>query len=228
MNLGKLYGVGVGPGDPELMTLKAAKIIKECDIIAIPTENKEKCAAYKIAESVIENLDEKEILTINMPMTKDEEILKKRHNEGAEKITAELNKGRNVAFLTLGDPSIYSTYIYIHKLVLEKGYDCSIISGVPSFCAAAARLNTGLVEKSEELHIIPASYQIDDALHNMPGTKIFMKSGKKINEVSEKIKKYHHNAVMVENCGMENEKIYNDISEVKENASYYSLIIAKK
>ena len=224
---GTLYGVGVGPGDPELLTLKAVRIIQESDIIAIPSDNKKNCVAYKIASGAIPKLEDKEIMYISMPMTKDEESLKKSHENGADQIIEKLKKGKNVAFLTLGDPVIYSTYIYVHKIVLSKNYNAQIISGIPSFCAAAAKINEGLVEKSEQLHIVPASYQIDKALE-LPGTKVFMKSGKKIESVKEKIKTSNVKATMIENCGMENEKVYRDINEVKENASYYSLIIVKE
>ena len=74
---------------------------------------------------------------------------------------------------------MYSTYLYVHRWVLEDGYDARIVSGVTSFCAAAASLSEGLVENSEELHVIPASYQIEDALE-LSGTKVLMKAGKKI------------------------------------------------
>lgn len=73
---------------------------------------------------------------------------------------------------------MYSTYIYIHKRICDLGYDTEIVSGIASFCAVSARLNTGLVEKAEPLHVIPASYQIEDAM-KLPGTKVLMKAGKK-------------------------------------------------
>lgn len=225
--LGTLYGVGVGPGDPELLTLKAVRIIESSKIIAIPSSDKEKCVAYRIALGAIPELENKEILYISMPMTKDEALLEESHRLGAEKIIEKLKLGKNVAFLTLGDPTVYSTYLYVHKIVLRENYLAEIISGIPSFCAAAARINDGLVEKSEQLHIIPASYQIDQAL-NLPGTKVFMKSGKEIESVKEKIKNTDCSAVMIENCGMENERIYTDINDVKKDASYYSLIIVKE
>lgn len=224
---GKLYGVGVGPGDPELLTLKAVRIINECDVIAIPGLTKEKCVAYKIAKGAIDNIDEKEFIYIHMPMTKDKEILNKSHDEGAETIINELKKGKKVGFLTLGDPSVYSTYLYVHKRVLALGHDAEIISGITSFCAAAAKINKGLVEGREELHIIPASYQIDEAL-TMPGTKVLMKSGKKIEDVKNKIIDKNLKAVMIENCGMEGERIHHDVNCFPHDGSYYSLIIVKE
>ena len=225
--LGKLYGVGVGPGDPELLTLKSVRIIKESDIIAIPNTDKDKCAAYKIVKQIIKDIDDKEFLYIDMPMTKDEEKLKNSHDAGKNIIIENLKEGKNIAFLTLGDPVIYSTYIYIHKLIKEAGYETEIINGITSFCACAAKINEGLVEKSQELHIIPASYQIEESL-GFPGTKVLMKSGKKISDVKDKIKEKNLKAVMIENCGMENEKVYEDLDHIPEKISYYSLIIVKE
>ena len=139
-----------------------------------------------------------------------------------------LDSGRNVAFLTLGDPTVYATYIYIHKRVEKAGYDTEIISGITSFCAVAARLNIGLVEKAEPLHVIPASYQIEEAL-KLPGTKVLMKSGKKMKSVKETLKAMPDcQVMMIENCGMENEKIYRSADEIDENAGYYSLIIVRE
>lgn len=138
-----------------------------------------------------------------------------------------LSEGKQVAFLTLGDPTVYSTYLYIHKRVQEHGYEVEIISGITSFCAVAARLNMGLAEKAEMLHVIPASYQIKDALQ-LPGTKVLMKAGRKMKEVKEQLLHLGVQAVMIENCGMENEKIYRCAEEIPEEAGYYSLIIVKE
>lgn len=223
---GKLYGVGIGPGDPELITLKALRLIKEADVIAVPGNVPEETVAYKIVIGAYPELDKKDILPVHMPMTKDPELLEKSHREGAEKICALLDEGKNVVFLTLGDTTVYSTYLYVHKKVQQMGYDVEIVSGITSFCAVAARLNMGLVEKSEELHVIPASYQIEEAL-KLPGTKVLMKAGRKMKQVKEILKASGQQAVMIENCGMPGEKIYASTEEIPENAGYYSLIIIK-
>ncbi len=224
---GKLYGVGVGPGDPELLTIKAVRIIKEADILAVPGEQKEGSVAYQIAKQAISELDTKEIISIHMPMTKDEKRLEDSHKKGAEEIINYLEQGKTVAFLTLGDPTIYSTYIYLHKRIKESGYETEIISGIPSFCAVAAKLNQGLVEKNEQLHVIPSSYDIEDTIA-LSGTKVLMKSGKKISTVIEYLKTKDCQVSMVENCGMEDEKIYRSLDEIKDDAGYYSLIIVKE
>lgn len=223
---GKLYGVGVGPGDPELLTLKAVRVIREADVIAVPGETKESSVAYRIARKAVCEIEAKEGLAIHMPMTKDIARLEESHDRGAEEIIHHLKLGKTVAFLTLGDPTIYSTYLYIHKRVCRL-YEAEIVSGIPSFCAAAARLNQGLVEREEQLHIIPSSYEVRDAIA-LPGTKVLMKAGKRIGSVIECLKDVEGAASLVENCGMENEKIYRSVEEMKESAGYYSLIILKE
>lgn len=224
---GILYGVGVGPGDPGLLTLNAVKVITEAEIIAVPGEEKENSVAYQIAKQAVSGMDKKTVISIYMPMTKDRKRLEESHEAGAGILCEYLEEGKNVAFLTLGDPTIYSTYIYLHTRVLGRGYRAEIISGIPSFCAAAAKINQGLVEKNEMLHIIPSSYEIEDAL-KLPGTRVLMKAGKKMEQVKEALVKHSCNAIMIENCGMENEKVYNQIDEIPNDSSYYSLIIVKE
>ena len=142
-------------------------------------------------------------------------------------IEAVLKEGKNVAFLTLGDTSVYSTYLYVHTKIMEMGYEAEIVSGITSFCAVAARLNIGLVEKAEELHVIPASYQIEEAL-KLKGTKVLMKAASKMGEVKKMLLECGQDVVMIENCGMPGEKIHRSAEEIPEDASYYSLIIVKE
>jgi precorrin-2/cobalt-factor-2 C20-methyltransferase len=224
---GKLYGVGIGPGDPELLTLKALRIIQESDVIALPGSIPAETVAYKIVKQAYPELDRKTLLAVDMPMTKDPVKLEASHDAGASAVCACLEEGRQVAFLTLGDPTVYSTYLYVHKRVLKAGYEAEIVSGITSFCAVAARLNMGLVEKAEPLHVMPASYQISDAL-KLTGTKVLMKAGKKIGQVRAELEAMDADAVMIENCGMPEEKIYRSAAEIPENAGYYSLIIVKE
>lgn len=224
---GKLYGIGVGPGDPELLTLKAVRLIKECDVIAVPGKNKEETVAYKIVKQAVPEITEKECLEVDMPMTKDKEKLAQSHNAAFEKVSQVLDSGKSIAFLTLGDPCVYSTYIYVHKKIEGAGYDTEIVSGIPSFCAVSARLNQGLVERSEMLHVIPSSYGIEEGM-KLSGTRVLMKAGKKMGQVREQLKEMNVQVSMVENCGMENEKIYQSVEEIPKEAGYYSLIIVKE
>ncbi len=226
---GKLYGVGVGPGDPELLTVKALRLIRENPVIAVPGNDIRGSVAYQIVKGVYQELDEKTLVPVAMPMTKDRAVLEANHAKAAADVEGFLKEGKNVVFLTLGDPTVYSTYLYVHKRILEMGYEAEIVSGITSFCAVAARLNMGLVEMAQPLHVIPATYRAEemDEILKLPGTKVLMKTGRKMKEVRESILRSGQKAVMIENCGMPGEKIYGSAGEIPESAGYYSLIIVK-
>lgn len=139
MNRGKLYGVGVGPGDPELLTRKAERIIRTSAVLAVP----DKGAGEKTALNIIGPLAHgKERLDCSTPMVRDQAVLDGAYDAAADAICEKLDQGKDVAFITLGDPTVYSTYIYIHRRVVNRGYGAEIIPGVPSFCAVAARLGS--------------------------------------------------------------------------------------
>ena len=252
-NIGVLYGIGVGPGDPELMTLKAINTIKACDIIAIPAVSKEECYAYSIVQAVLPEIEKKQIMCTPFPMIKDKEKLAISHNKIYSDIVSKLLAGKNVAMLTIGDPSVYSTYMYIHKRVIQAGFTAVMISGVPSFCAAAARLGISLGEMRGEIHIIPASYDVRDTM-GYGGTCVYMKSGKKLAELIEVLRTTDGSDVKIDeeadmclsdvnskggirkkkmtvygvtNCGMESERVYRGLDELTEAKGYLTIVIVK-
>ena len=161
-----------------------------------------------------------------MPMTKEKDRLEKSHREGTQKVAEVLDAGKDAAFLTLGDPTVYATSMYIHQRIAGMGYRTSIVSGVPSFCAAAAKLGVSLGEKQEQIHIIPASYDVEAAIQ-LPGTKILMKAGKKMPVVRQCVKEHHGWAAMVENCGMAEEHLWINAEDMPEHPGYYTLVIVK-
>lgn len=224
---GILYGVGVGPGDPKLMTYLAVETVRKCPVIAVPAEGREHAVSYRIAEGIVKGLDEKECLNLSTPMTKDMKILKENYEKAADRIAGELEKGRDVAYLTLGDPTIYSTYIYIHRIVRARGYEAQIINGIPSFCAVAARLGDSLADRADQLHIIPSTYDIEEAL-NYPGSKVLMKAASKLSAVKDTLKEKNLKGIMVENCGFPEEHIYEDMDDMPERASYYTIVVVKE
>lgn len=222
-----LYGVGVGPGDPELMTLKATRLIRENEVIACPGKSAKDTVAYQIALQAEPSLADKTLLSVEMPMTLDPEALEQGHQKAADTVEAALKEGKNVVFLTLGDPSIYSTYAYVAKRIAARGYQTELAPGVTSFCAAAARANVTLSEWEEQLHITPALHSVGGSL-DQPGNYVLMKSARKMPEVKELLRKSGRDVVMVENCGMPDEHIYRSVDEIPDGAGYYSLIIAKE
>ena len=118
---GILYGVGTGPGDPELLTLKAVRILREADVIGIPSTKKEGCKAWQIAVQAVPEIEKKETLFVSFPMSRDPAVLERAHQEGAMQTAKLLDQGKSIAFLTLGDPSVYSTYCYLQKQIRAGG-----------------------------------------------------------------------------------------------------------
>lgn len=228
---GILYGVGVGPGEPELLTLKAVRIIEECDVIGIPAKEAAACTSYQIALKAVPKMSEKRVLQLPVPMTTEQKKLEESYEKGTEKIVEQLSKGYQVALLNLGDPAIYGSYLKFHEKVKERGYQAEIVSGVPSFCAVAAALELSLGQAGEEIHILPTYYSVDD-LEKYAGTKILMKSAGRLNEIKEKLTAFEKEgkikAYGASNCGMEQEAIYGDISELDDEAGYFTTIIIKE
>ena len=244
---GKFYVVGVGPGEAELITLKAVRIIKESEVIALPISRRgfekpeyeaeglapgnlellEGCMAYRIISSILPEIAGKSKLFLPMPMMKEKKVLDLVHERCADKVAERLDSGTNVAFLTIGDPSVYSTGTYVHERMKERGYETCVVPGVPSFCAAAAALNTDIAKNKEEIHILPASYGVEKGLL-LPGTKILMKAGRSMPEIKKIAKEKGIQIQMAENCGMEDEKFYFSAEEIPDDTSYYSLIIVKE
>ena len=139
-NRGILYGIGVGPGDPELLTLKAVRLLKAADVIAAPGKDVRETAAYRIAVQAVPEIGDKELIPIDMPMVMERERLEKAHLAGAAVLEEILERGKTIALITLGDPTVYSTFSYLEKPVREDGFSTEYVSGVTSFCAAAASL----------------------------------------------------------------------------------------
>ncbi len=223
---GKLYGIGAGPGDPELMTVKAIRCLEQCDVVAVPDADKGSSTVYQIVRQAYPAIEDKPTFTVVMPMTHDLEKLRKNYRAAADLVESYLDQGKTVGFITLGDPTVYSTYMYVHKLALADGYEAAIIPGITSFCAAAARLNISLSERAEMLHVIPSSHGVEEALR-LPGTKVLMKAGSKIKAVKEALVASGKNVQAVINCGMEGEQVCRTAQEIPDDAGYFSLIIVK-
>ena len=224
---GTAYGVGVGPGDPELITVKAIRLIRENEVIAVPGRDAKESLAYQIAVQAVPELREKKLLQIPMPMVKDRRQLQDAHREGAALIKHYLDNGENVVYLTLGDPTIYCSFSYLQHILEEEGYPVVLVSGVPSFCAAAARLNLSLTEWDEPLHVIPSVHNTDEKL-DQPGTYVLMKSVGHMKAVKEMLTSSNREAVAVLNCGMDGEQVCRSIEEIPDDAGYFSLIISKQ
>lgn len=157
-NLGILYGLGVGPGDPELITVKAFRVIQESPVIAYPKKLRgSKSYAHRIVDVYI-NPEEKDMLGLVFPMTKDEAVLEREWTKSVELVYEKLKEGKDVAFVTEGDPLLYSTFIHMMKLMQDKYPEVEIrtVPGISSFNGSASRLGIALADGDDKVAIIPA------------------------------------------------------------------------
>lgn len=223
-------GVGVGPGDPELMTLKACRVIREADIILLPSAPKEKCRAYQIIKGALgDEIDDNKVMECDFPMTMDASSRDAYHNNVAELVCSLDKEGKTIVFPTIGDPTLYSTYTYLAERLIQKGIKCSIISGISSPFAAAAAINTDLALDREEVHIIPGQSDPAEAMR-LKGTKIFMKNRSGLPKLLEAIKerKGEIEVYGVTDLGMTDEKKYYGIDEMSGDMGYLTTIIVKE
>lgn len=228
---GVFYGVGVGPGDPELLTLKAIRTLERCPVIAAPRTKSGEMLALDIARQAAD-LAGKTILPLDFTMERDKARQRAAHEAAAAQVEQYLRAGQDVAMLNLGDVSIYATYCYLMEILKARGYAAVMIPGVPSFCAVAARLGESLTDMNTPLHIVPAGGGPLEQVLEMPGTKILMKSGRRIPQVIETLRGTGRleQAAMVKNCGLPGERVYADLSaaDVPETAGYFATIVVKE
>lgn len=226
---GMFYAVGVGPGDPELLTVKALRVLERCPVIAAPQTKNGAMLALEIARQA-QSLEGKTILPLSFAMERDEEKMRLAHLRAADAIEEHLAAGRDTAMLNLGDVSIYATCGYLIELLENRGYETVIVPGVPSFCAAAARLGMSLTTMNAPLHIVPAGGGPLDEMLALPGTKVLMKSGKEFLRVLDTLRREEllRRAAMVQDCGLATEKVYPTLEDAPEQAGYFTTIIVKE
>ena len=230
MKKGVFYGVGVGPGDPELMTLKAVQVLERCPVIAAPKTKSGEMLALDIASAAVD-LKEKTIVPLYFSMERDKAVQHAAHVDAAEAVRPYLDAGQDVAMLNLGDVSIYATYVYLMEILGEQGYETVMVPGVPSFCAVAARLGVSLTEMNSPLHIAPGGMALDEVL-DQPGTKVLMKSGRQMPAVLDALaaRDALGKSMLVQNCGLPEETVYADLSQnwPEGGHGYFSTVVVKE
>ena len=217
-------------GGADSITVKAAKCIETAEMICIPQAQKEKCRAYLIAEQTVPGLKDKECLAFDFKMTRNDSELERMHQSIYQEIRKMLLAGKTIAFLTIGDPTIYSTFMYIAEKAGAEGFPVEIVSGIPSFVAAAASFGIPLCEKDEELHIGTGQSDIEK-LMRLPGTKVIMKPGKKLPEIKSVLRRLEtetkSKVYAISDCGWPNEVKYCDIEAIPDEDGYMTTIIVK-
>jgi len=231
--VGKLFGVGVGPGDPELITVKAVRVIKEANIIFTAASTKNIYSlAVEIASPYISPTAR--IKKLSFPMTKDVKEVEAAWIHNAKQIAKSLKKGKNAVFLTLGDPTTYSTFGYILKKMgcIMPEADIETIPGITSFHAASARLNRILVEGEESLLVTSGAFG-GDRIRHIEGVEnvAIVKAYKNIKDINKALKEtgLDNKCVAISKCGRENEQIIKDLDALEKRApDYWTLILASK
>jgi len=237
---GTFYGIGVGPGDPELITVKALKIIQSCPVIAAPRTGNGDMVALDIvwrtgilsesAESA-EEFDKK-ILAMDFTMDKDPAKRKENYRKNADAAAKYLDQGEDVAMVTLGDVSLYSTVHYIADELISRGYEIIMVPGVPSFSAAAASLAIPLAEMDAPVHIIPSVRNNSDDYLDLPGTKVLMKAGRHLHRTLDELDRRGLLDVtsLAVNCGMDDEiliKKLGDDEPLPDKTGYFTTVIVR-
>lgn len=230
---GVLYGLGVGPGDPELITLKAARVLNSVDVVFAAASTKNSYSlAVSIAKPHIPDLTPVKML--RFPMTHEKQQREKAWREHARTIINELERGQKVAFLTLGDSMTYSTYGYIVKNIQTLAPHIPIFSipGITSYQAAAATLNTPLTEGEESLLVVSGANGGDRLrqLSAKPETVVFLKAYRNVKDIMAALDEAGRlkDSVAVSSCGLPEEKIFSDIRKLGDlPPEYWTLILSK-
>ncbi len=230
---GKLYGIGIGPGDPRLLTLRAQEILAKVDTVFVPKASED---GTSLARSIIEQTASrpKDFVELTFPMTKDRKTLTAYWQKAAKKIAREVRKNKNVAFVTIGDPFIYSTYIYLFKTLRRDFPDIEIetVPGISAFNAAASRARVPLAEGNEKIAILPVTQDLKGlrgALKEF-NTVVLMKVGSKLDKVICLLEEMEliKSSVLISRVGQPDEVILRNLSSLKnKKLGYLSVIIVK-
>lgn len=225
--MAKLFGVGVGPGDPDLITLKALKTIEACAVVAAPQTKQGSTLALDIA-SVHIDMSKKKILKLEFAMKRDRAAIASKHKAAAQQIIVELEGGNDVALLNLGDLSIYATFHYVKPLIEAAGFEAVMVPGIPAFSAIAATLGLNLTpDMNSPVHIIPAASADLESVLQLPGTKVVMKVAKNIDQLRMIVLKFglEDKVFLVSNCGLEDEKVFRGLDQITQELSYFSTLV---
>ena len=229
---GILYGLGLGPGDPNLVTIKAASILRDVPVIVYLSPLTENKADFSFARSIAAPhfSDEKTEINVPIQMLKDPESGKRAYREACDKISTQLNDGRNVAYLCEGDPLLYGSFVYILTL-LRNTYRVITVPGVSSLSGAAAAANLPLVTRNQGFSIIPATLSesvIKETIKKADAIAI-LKLGKniiKIKRILSELGRFEQ-AVYVEFASTPDERVHM-LQQAPDDAPYFSLILVTK
>jgi precorrin-2/cobalt-factor-2 C20-methyltransferase len=236
MSYGTFYGVGVGPGAADLLTIRAANVLNSVDVIAIPRPSPyASSVAWRSAEPNLTGAKPQERLFLTFPMTKDPSVLVPAWEEACEAIVSRLTAGRSVAFITQGDPMVFSTFIYLRENVQRRlpELPVNIVSGVTSISAVPAACGIPLADGQERVAIVPATYGVDDLRKILRDfdSIVLMKVSSKMAEIVAALEAEGllDQATYVERATGAEERIVRDVASLRgDRCVYFSMILVHK
>ncbi len=236
-----LIGIGVGPGDPDLLTVKAVKAIQNADIIMCPASKEDRPSiALSVVSSLIDKSKNQEIVKLIFPMTKDKDVLEQTWKKNAKIMAEKVLLGKNVVYLTVGDPYLYSTWIYMYK-DLKENYpemDISVIPGIVSMFTFASKVGISIAEGAEKVAIIPSCYDLSSVkeIAKYSETMVFLKDGRYFDQVIKVLKEsgFPDDSIFAigQDLGTENEIIrkltLGEVNDKTLTTKYFSILVVKR
>jgi len=230
---GTLYGIGVGPGDPELITLKAVRVLQKVPHIFASCSSKN---SYSLALTIVRcHLNGAGIEHLPFPMTRDPRVLQEAWEKNALRVLEVLDAGSDAAFVTLGDPLTYSTFGYLLKTLkgLQPGVRVVTIPGITSYSAAAALTHTPLTEGEESFSLVSGALGADRLreVADRSDNIVMLKTYRNFGEIYRTLDELDllDRAVCISRCGLDGETVVENLRDLKaESMPYLSMIIIKK
>ena len=236
-----LIGIGVGPGDPDLLTVKAVNAIHNADIIMCPASKEDRPSiALSVVSSLIDKSKNQEIVKLIFPMTKEKDILEETWKKNAKIMAETVLSGKNVVYLTVGDPYLYSTWIYMHKDLKENYPDMeiSVIPGIVSMFTFASKVGVSIAEGAEKVAIIPSCYDLSSVkeIAKHSETMVFLKDGRYFDQVIQVLKEsgFPNDSIFAigQDLGTDHEIIRKlTLGEVNDDTlttKYFSILVVKR
>jgi precorrin-2/cobalt-factor-2 C20-methyltransferase len=237
----ELIGIGVGPGDPELLTVKAVNAIHNADVILCPASKEDRPSiALSVVSSLIDKSKNQEIIKLIFPMTKDRQILEKTWKQNAKIMAEVVLSGKNAVYLTVGDPYLYSTWIYMHKEI-EKNFPTvkiSVIPGIVSLFTFASKVGVSIAEGAEKVSIIPSCYDLTTVkeIAKNSETLVFLKDGRYFDQVVNLLKEagFPSNSIFAigQDLGTKDEVIrkltLGEVNDGTLTTKYFSILVVKR
>ena len=239
--MSQLTGIGVGPGDPDLLTVKAVKAIQDADMIMCPASAEDRPSiALSVVESIIDKSKNQEIVKLIFPMTKDKAVLEAHWKENSKIMAEKVLSGKNVVYLTVGDPYLYSTWIYMHREISKKHPEMKItvIPGIVSMFTFASKVGISIAEGAEKVSIIPSCYDLSSVKEIAKNSEVlvFLKDGRYFDQVIKLVREsgFPDDSIFAigQDLGTDKEIIrklrLGDVNDDTLTTKYFSILVIKR